>query len=155
MNITFACRTCHRAARVEVPGSQAEFACPHCQHGYAGPAASGGDDDLSHCLVCGCQELFVRSNFPQRLGVAIVALGFVASTVAWYYHMRYTTLGILFATALIDVLLYVTVGTMLQCYRCQAEYRGLERHDAHAPFSLETHERYRQTAARLAEQERA
>jgi hypothetical protein len=107
------------------------------------------DGHFARCLICGCRELFVRSNFPQKLGVAIVVTGVVASSVAWYYHMRFVTLGILFATALIDVVLYLLVGTLSQCYRCHAEYRGLEDPEQHGAFDLETHERFRQQAARL------
>ena len=55
------------------------------------------------------------------------------------------------ATALVDVLLFVLVGETLVCYRCGAEYRDLDSMAAHGPFSLETHERYRQQAARLAQ----
>jgi hypothetical protein len=43
------------------------------------------------------------------------------------------------------------VGDSLVCYRCQAEYRQLPSLAEHGPFRLETHERYRQQAARLAQ----
>jgi thymidylate kinase len=91
----------------------------------------------------------VRKDFPQRVGVALVALGVVGSSIAWAYSLLVPTFAILFATALADVVLYLIVPDELMCYRCAAEYRmaeGLERHGA---FNLETHERYRQQAARL------
>jgi hypothetical protein len=94
----------------------------------------------------------LRKDFPQRLGVAIVALGFIGSTIAWYYYWIYTAYAVLFATALLDVVLYFFVPAALVCYRCQAHYRHVAALDLHSPFSLETHERYRQQAARLAEQ---
>jgi hypothetical protein len=109
---------------------------------------------LRRCLVCGSEDLFVRKDFPQQLGVGIVVAGFIASSIAWSQYMTLLTFGILFATALIDVVLYLIVGEALVCYRCQAQYRmapGIEQHSA---FNLETHERYRQQAARLAEQRR-
>jgi hypothetical protein len=83
------------------------------------------------------------------LGVSIVVVGFIASSIAWGFHMIYTTYAILFATALIDVTLYFLVGNVLQCYRCRAEFRQLADLSRHEPFHLETHERYRQQAARL------
>ena len=58
-------------------------------------------------------------------------------------------MGILFATALIDVVLYVVMGNVLECYRCHAQYRGLPSLEGHEGFNLEVHERYRQQAARL------
>ena len=45
--------------------------------------------------------------------MAIVVLGFVVSSVFWYYRMPLWTYGVLFATALIDVVLYLTVGNLL------------------------------------------
>ena len=91
----------------------------------------------------------MRKDFPQQLGVGIVITGFVASTVAWYYHRVLLSFGVLFATALIDVILYVVMGNVLECYRCHAQYRGLASLEGHAGFDLEIHEKYRQQAARM------
>jgi hypothetical protein len=109
---------------------------------------------LRRCVVCPSSDLYARKDFPQRLGVTLVVLGFAASCVAWYYvswspYAIYWTFGILFATALVDVLLYVVCGQALQCYRCGAIYRDVPRMDEHAPFSLDVHERHRQQAARI------
>lgn len=104
-----------------------------------------------HCLTCPSTELFVRKDFPQQLGVAIVVIGFAASSIAWYFHQIIATYAILFGTALIDVVLYLVMGNVLECYRCHAQYRGLRSLDNHESFNLETHERYRQQAARLQE----
>ena len=151
MNITFLCRQCDRPAQIEVLDESLDFGCPHCDRVYAW-REHFRQDRLDGCPVCGCHELYVRKNFSQRLGVAIVALGVLLSSIAWGYHLLFVTYGILFSTALIDVILYFAVSNMLQCYRCQAEYRGLAALADHEPFVLETHERYRQQAARLAEQ---
>ena len=83
-------------------------------------------------------------NFPSFVG-------FVVSSIFWYYRMPLWTYGVLFATALIDVVLYLTVGNVLQCYRCQAQYRDVPGLETHEPFDLETHEKHRQQAARLAQ----
>ncbi len=96
----------------------------------------------------------MRKDFPQRLGVAVVVLGILASSIAWGYTWVIATFAILFATALVDVVLYLIVPDALMCYRCGAQYRladGLARHGA---FNLETHERYRQQAARMLGQSR-
>ena len=151
MNITFLCRQCDRPARIEILDESQDFGCPHCERRYEW-RTHFQDDRLDGCPVCGCRELYVRKNFSQRLGVAIVALGVLLSSIAWGYHLLFVTYGILFATALVDVILYFAVGNMLQCYRCQAEYRGLPALEDHEPFALETHERFRQQTARLAEQ---
>ena len=41
------------------------------------------------------------------------------------------------------------MGESLTCYRCHAQYRGFEEIERHGGFDLETHERYRQMAARM------
>lgn len=102
-------------------------------------------------MVCPSTDLFVRKDFPQRIGVALVAIGIVGSSITWAYGHLYWTFGILFATALADVLLYTFVGDQLMCYRCHAEYRGVVDMESHGGFDLETHERHRQISARLTE----
>jgi len=160
MNVPFACPQCGKTSPAAVTSSDVAVRCLHCGHEIGIPAGVlSGDNEtgqsLEKCLICGCKELYVRKNFSQRLGVAIIVLGIIASTVTWSKHMIIATFGIFFGSALLDVVLYMVVGNMLQCYRCHAEYRGVAGLDVHSPFSLETHERYRQQAARLAESEDA
>jgi uncharacterized membrane protein len=83
------------------------------------------------------------------VGVLLVALGIVGSSIAWYYANLAWTFGILFATALADLLLFTMVGNALMCYRCGAQYRGVAEMESHGQFNLETHEKYRQLAARM------
>ena len=147
MNVTFSCPQCDRCARVESP-DDVQLTCPHCAGRLSLPDGALVDGQVRRCLVCPNTELFVRKDFPQRLGVAIVVLGCVLSCVTWYAHMVKETFGILFSTALVDVVLYTLMGNVLTCYRCQAEYREVEGLDRHEAFNLETYERYRQQAAR-------
>src|SRR5262245_37147663 len=119
------------------------------------PQGAVTDSDVRRCVACPSEELFVRKDFPQRLGVGIVVVGIVLSTITWYYHYVYLTFGIFFATAAIDFVLWLVMGNVLQCYRCQAQYRGVAGLDQHGGFDLETHEKHRQQLARLAEAEAA
>jgi hypothetical protein len=119
------------------------------------PVGAVTETDVRRCVVCPSEELFVRKDFPQRLGVGIVVVGIVLSTIAWYYRQVYLTFGIFFATAAIDFVLWLVMGNVLQCYRCQAQYRGVPGLDQHGGFDLETHEKHRQQLARLAEAEAA
>lgn len=137
---------CHCKLESELPDV---FACPGCGCQLQVPAKSLEGDRVLRCLVCPSTELYVRKDFSQRLGVAIVVFGLGASCLAWYFRHFYLTYGILFATALIDAGLYLVRGSLLQCYRCQAEYRGMADLSGSQPFSLETHEKYRQQAARM------
>jgi ribosomal protein S27E len=149
MHVTYHCPSCRQTTQAEFGPRSASVACTLCGTQIEIPAGAVSTERLSRCLVCPSSELFVRKDFSQALGVTIVVLGFVISSVFWYYRMPLWTYGVLFATALIDVVLYLTVGNVLQCYRCQAQYRGVPGLDQHEPFDLETHEKHRQQAARL------
>ncbi len=149
MNVTFACPECEHTAVAALAADAETVACPHCGARVAVPKGAIEGGRLRRCVVCPSSDLYVRKDFPQRLGVALVVVGFAASCVAWYYHEPFWTFAILFATAFVDVLLYVVCGDALQCYRCGAIYRAVPGIGEHAPFSLDVHERHRQAAARI------
>ncbi len=52
---------------------------------------------------------------------------------------------------MIDVVLYLTMGNVLECYRCHAQYRGLPEFDDYEQFDLEAYEKHRQQSLRLKE----
>jgi hypothetical protein len=152
MNVTFACPKCEAVNRAEISSSTAVLHCERCrQELQVPPGAIDEQGGVHRCLACPSTDLFVRKDFPQQLGVAIVTVGLLASCVAWGYSQLYLTFAILFATALIDVILYVFVPNALMCYRCGAMYRGAADIDQHESFNLETHERHRQQKIRLEE----
>jgi DNA-directed RNA polymerase subunit RPC12/RpoP len=148
MNITYACRQCDRGVRQDVLAGE-PLVCPHCGEKTLPPATATDGAHIARCLVCPSTDLYARKDFPQRVGVGLVILGIVGSSIAWGYSRIYLTYGILFGFALLDLLLYWIVPNALMCYRCHAEYRQVEGLETHAAFDLETHERYRQQAARL------
>jgi hypothetical protein len=156
MNVTFECPKCEAANRAEVSPGSIVLRCEHCgQELQIPPGAIDEQGGVHRCLACPSTDLFIRKDFPQGLGVAIVTVGLLASCVAWGYSQLYLTFAILFATALVDVVLYVFVPNALMCYRCGAMYRGTADIDKHESFNLETHERHRQQKIRLAEAQRA
>lgn len=149
LTITFACPNCSAFLVSQFDESTRSLACDSCSTSLNVTEGAVKQSHIERCIVCPSTELFIRKDFPQRLGVAIVVLGFALSCVAWYYHMVITTFAILFATALIDVALFLFMGDLLECYRCHAQYRGVSNIDSHEGFDLEIHERYRQQKARL------
>ena len=151
MNVTFCCAQCDQSSRLDVTDDQTHLDCPHCGSTVRFPPSAWEAGRLHRCLICPSTDLYVRKDFPQRLGVALVVTGILGSSIAWYYQHVFFTFAILFATALIDVVLFFLVGNALMCYRCFAQYRGLEHMEEHGPFDLETHERYRQASARQRE----
>jgi hypothetical protein len=104
---------------------------------------------VTECAICGTRDLYVQKDFPHRLGLFIVGVGIVLSSVAWWNYWYPTAIGILLITALLDLCLYYAIGDALICYRCLAQYRGVERSLEHQPFDLAIGERYRQERIRL------
>ena len=149
MNVTYNCPACQRTTRSQITAGSDQFACPHCQQQIKIPHDAIDGRQIDRCLVCPSTELYARTDFPQRLGVGLVVAGFVGSSIAWANYQVLWTFAILFGTALIDLLLYIVMGESLTCYRCHAQYRGFDDVERHGGFDLETHERYRQLAARL------
>jgi hypothetical protein len=148
MHVTYACQACDAAVRQDFDESSTRLECPHCRQEIKLPTGAVDGRRVRRCLVCPSHDLYVRKDFPQRLGVLLVAIGIIGSSVAWHYSSLGWTFGILFATALVDLLLFAVVGNALMCYRCGAQYRGVAEMESHGQFNLETHEKYRQLAAR-------
>src|SRR5262245_41052111 len=118
MNVTYQCPACQKTTRETISDRSAQLACPHCGQQIAiSPQAISGNR-VNRCLVCPSTDLFARKDFPQRLGVALVIIGFVSSSIAWANYQVFWTFAILFATALIDLGLYIVMGESLTCYRC-------------------------------------
>jgi hypothetical protein len=149
MNITYHCPACHKPVRREISASTSSLECPECHDQVAVPENAISGERLNRCLVCPSVDLFARKDFPQKLGVGLVIFAIIGSCIAWAYFLVFWTFAILFATALIDLLLYILMGESLTCYRCGAQYRGFADIEIHGGFDLETHERYRQLAARM------
>jgi hypothetical protein len=150
MNVTFSCPKCQHDTRSQIEPAAASLTCAACGQDISVPHGAFRDRSLARCLVCPSTDLFIRKDFPQRLGVGIVVFGIVASSIAWGYSLPIATFAILFATALVDVVLYLIVPDALMCYRCGAQYRMAGDMAGHTGFNLEIHERYRQQAARMA-----
>lgn len=151
MRVQYRCPHCGTTNSKSLSLGDSHVTCQQCAVPLECLAERWTEDGLAGCLVCPGHELFWRKDFSQRLGVAIVITGFALSSVTWYFHWILWTYGILFATALLDIVLYLIVGEVLECYNCQAMYRDLGEDSTWKSFDLETHERYRQTRIRMAE----
>ena len=94
MNVTFPCPKCESANRAEISPASTAYTAQHCsQEMQIPPGAIDATGGLHRCLACPSTDLFVRKDFPQRLGVAIVTIGLLASCVAWGYSQLYLTLA--------------------------------------------------------------
>ena len=99
---------------------------------------------IDKCPKCGCRDLFVRKDFPQRIGLAIVLVAGLAFLVlAARRNNFYLGVLVLIAALLIDALGYFLVGMVTVCYRCRAEFRDVAVNPAHGGFELSIAEKYR------------
>ena len=99
---------------------------------------------LETCPKCGCRDLFIRKDFPQKVGLAIVALAAIAFLVlaAWRASVYLGVMVLLLATG-IDAVLYFVVPKITVCYRCRAEFRDVPINPKHEGFELSIGEKYR------------
>jgi hypothetical protein len=149
MYVLFRCPQCEKTRRTNVAAGATAFACEECHWSRLLRAEDFNGAIPCRCLVCGCGDLWRQKDFPQRLGLAMVALGAILSTIAWAYHLPATALGVLLGFALVDLLLFTFMKDVLVCYRCNARYRDAALGEDYPRFNLEKAERYRQEAARL------
>ena len=149
MQISFDCPKCLKIAHGEVTEASRDVECPAC--GWRRPISENHatNGEPAHCLVCGCEDLWRQKDFDQRLGVFIVGLGVVLSTIAIAYMMPGVAMLILMAFGLADWILYAVLPDRLVCYRCHAQYRRIANLKSTAAFDLEVNERYRQETIRL------
>jgi hypothetical protein len=96
------------------------------------------------CPQCGCTELFVRKDFPQKLGLGIVVLAAVSFLIlAARPTTFYLGAWLLVAAVTVDAVFYFFVPRVITCYRCRADLRNIPIDPALGPFELATAEKYR------------
>lgn len=151
MNVRFSCPACGQAVRVDHPGNIA-WQCPACDHlgtlQAAPPAGLSGGAEKWSCAVCGNRELYRKKDFPHALGLTILTLACVGSIIPYWLYMQWLSWTILIGSAVVDALLYLAVGDVVVCYRCEAHHRGFAGEERFGPFELTVNERYRQEKIR-------
>ena len=112
MLISFDCPKCLKTTRGE-DASQVVH-CKSC--GWTRQTSEPAkDESLSSCLVCGCADLWRQKDFDQRLGVFIVGIGILLSTVAVAYMMP--------GVAMIILMILVKPATYLKMISIQSYTR--------------------------------
>src|SRR5688500_10428696 len=99
---------------------------------------------LHACPACGCKDLFIRKDFPQKLGLAVVVLAALSFLVlAANPRTFYIGAWVLVIAAAVDAVVYVFVGKVTVCYKCRAEFRDVPLNPEHEAFELAVAEKYR------------
>lgn len=152
MRVSGGCPSCQQPVRAEITSAADRLQCNACQWSRPVVAEDIADNRPRRCLMCGCNDLWRQKDFPQKVGVAMVGVGILCSTIAYYNYWYKAAIAVLVGFALIDLFLFWFMPDVLVCYRCGAAHRGTNLQDeSHPAFDLEVAERYRQQAIRLAE----
>ena len=101
------------------------------------------DQQLIGCPVCGCRELFVRRDFPQKLGLFIVILAALIAVVCWAMGQTAIAFLVLAGTVVLDGLILLFTKKCLVCYRCRSEFRNAWIAPDQAGWDLSIGEKYR------------
>jgi hypothetical protein len=98
--------------------------------------------------VCGSAALYRQKDFPQWLGMSVLAAACASFFILQVLYQPWWAWAVLLGSAALDGLLYYgLVGDVVVCYRCGAQHRGGPSR-AFDPFELAVAERYRQERLR-------
>jgi hypothetical protein len=150
INARLNCPVCDTPHVLNDLQSGPELTCS-CGTHLAGSPAAMESGRITKCPICGTPELYIQKDFPERVGMAIVGLGVILASIAWANYSWIGTFGILFAFGVVDWIFFYTRKNVTVCYRCLAQYRGMETNPDHHGFDLAIGEKYRQERLRKAE----
>ncbi len=151
MQVVFSCPKCEQTVRATKGLAEGRRRCPTCGDERTVPESAWQEGRLCQCLGCGEEDLWRQKDFPQALGLAIVGLGILLSTIAWAQYRPLMAIGVLMLFALVDLALYSLMKDVLVCYRCHARHRLDTPVTGHDRFNHETAERFRQDVIRRTE----
>lgn len=144
VNVRFPCPSCDYPNHLALACPQ-EWECPVCNHRQH---VDRPEPTLPACVLCGTGDLYKKKNFPHWLGMSLLVGACLVSVFTYGLYEKWLTWAILIGTAVFDGLLYLLVGDVTVCYRCNAHYRGRLINPVHGPYELTVGERYRQERLR-------
>ncbi len=106
------------------------------------------EQPIQNCVACGCNQLYRQKNFPQWLGLSLLAIACSAFFILQGLYLPRPAWIILLGSAAFDLVLYLIVGDVVVCYRCHARHSGLPKQKSYDPFELPIAEKYRQERIR-------
>lgn len=145
MKLRYSCADCDAINNTKWPGP-AVRTCVGC--GKTENAADVlRDGKLTCCAACGNEQLYRQKDFPQWLGMGLLATAcalFYVFAITYQYAIAWR---ILLGSAALDGLIYFIVGDVVVCYRCGAQHRGIPSR-VFDPHEIAIAERYRQERIR-------
>lgn len=154
MQLVYHCPTCNLLQIVQTDAAHRDLSCS-CGWKRDVPETHLEGERPLRCLCCGNEDLWRQKDFPQGVGLLLVATGATLSTFFYWNMHPVWAIGVLLVFAALDMALYFLMPDVLVCYRCKARHRRAAIDQQHPYFDLEINERYRQEAIRLAEIEKS
>ena len=108
------CPQCKKYNQVPIQG-EGPIRCPSCDSLWG--RISDIKEILNACPVCQCRQFYTAKDFNQSLGCFIMLIGIILVPKTYGLSLP--------VFALIDWLLHKRVTTIVNCYKCGTEFRGL------------------------------
>ncbi len=145
MKVRYSCPGCQTSNLVEPSTEEWRCGCGHVKHWIA---TDSSDKPIKNCVACGCSQLYRQKNFPQWLGLSLLAIACSAFFILQVMYQPQLAWIILLGSAAVDLVFYLIVGDVIVCYRCHARHYGLPKQKSYDPFELPVAEKYRQERIR-------
>lgn len=97
---------------------------------------------VDRCSRCDASAFYAQKDFDQRLGCAILALGAAAALAVAHFFGGIWFAPVLLVFAAGDFVLARRVGSVVICYRCDTEYRGVPDAASYKAYDPHVAERY-------------
>jgi len=123
MTVRFYCDECLAELEVPLDPESGEVTCPNGHPVIAFHHQI--EEKLRCCSRCAGTAFFAQKDFDQRLGCLILVIGAATALVVSKLVGGLAFVPVLLLFALGDYFLAQRVGTVVICYRCDSEYRGL------------------------------
>ena len=145
MELRYPCPQCGTESRKAAAEASTVLSCVRCPYAGLLPLDWTRDHRVRLCPLCGCEEIFKRRDFNQRLAILLLTFGIMLSPFTRY-------LSFLVSSVLV-LIFYVTAQEALICYRCRTHIRGHLPTDDHNRYDPSVNERVRRLRGRSPDRE--
>ena len=112
--ITWQCPQCKTHAEIDCVLGQ-PLVCPACSKEWGKPAPD--KDIFESCPICQTTQFYIQKDFNRLAGCLILLVGILLVPKTYGLSLPFF--------AGIDWFIYRRIKTMVICYRCGAEFRGV------------------------------
>ena len=143
MVITFRCPHCKTELSFD-DLSVDESPCPKC--GRTIPLhltrRMRQENVVDQCALCRLDKLYVQKDFNRTLGISILAVAAILSMILFLTDWVYSAFLVFAAIAALDGVLFKIWPDVTICYRCHAQYRGVNPNPENKGCDLGLVEKY-------------